>query len=83
MKLKHTIVTVLMMFVFIEQTIAQCSVCTKTAEQLGEGPANALNNAIVYLMMIPLLIMVFIGYYWWKREKEIIKEEEKTHGKMS
>jgi hypothetical protein len=51
-------------------------VCTKTAEQLGEGPASALNNAIVYLMMTPLLIMGFVGYRWWKREQEIIAEEK-------
>ncbi|MBP1652624.1 MAG: hypothetical protein H6Q26_2781, partial [Bacteroidetes bacterium] len=25
------------------QTMAQCSLCTKTAQQLGEGPAKGLN----------------------------------------
>lgn len=55
--------------------IAQCSICTKTAQQLGEGPASALNNAIVYLMMTPLLIMGFVGYRWWKREKEVMASE--------
>lgn len=48
---------------------AQCSICTKTASQLGEGPAQGLNSAIIYLMITPLLIMFFIGYRWWKREK--------------
>jgi hypothetical protein len=42
---------------------------------LGEGPASALNNAIVYLMMTPLLIMGFVGYRWWKREKEVMASE--------
>lgn len=55
---------------------AQCSICTKTAQQLGEGPASALNNAIVYLMMTPLLIMGFVGYRWWKREKEVMSAEQ-------
>jgi len=59
-------------------TQAQCSVCTKTAEQLGEGPASALNNAIVYLMMTPLLIMGFVGFRWWKREKAVIKAQENS-----
>lgn len=57
---------------------AQCSVCTKTAEQLGEGPASALNNAIVYLMMTPLLIMGFVGYRWWKREKAVTAFEQNS-----
>jgi len=82
-KLKHLIIAILMLFVFIEQATAQCSVCTKTAEQLGEGPASALNTGIIYLMLIPFIIIFFLGYYWWKREKQIMKEEEVTHGKMS
>lgn len=49
--------------------MAQCSICTKTASQLGDGPAQGLNAAIVYLMFTPLAIMGFIGYRWWKREK--------------
>ena len=47
----------------------QCSICTKTASQLGEGPAHALNTAIVYLMMTPFAIIGFIGYKWWKSQK--------------
>lgn len=49
---------------------AQCSICTKTASQLGEGPARGLNAAILYLMFTPLAIMLFIGYKWWKKEKQ-------------
>lgn len=52
---------------------AQCSICTKTASQLGEKPAKALNGAIIYLMSTPLLIIGFIGWRWWKMQK---KEEE-------
>ena len=55
--------------------MAQCSICTKTAEQMGEGPAKALNGAIVYLMVMPFAIVGFIGYRWWKREKQIISEQ--------
>jgi len=52
---------------------AQCSICTKTASQLGEKPAKALNGAIVYLMSAPLLIIGFIGWRWWKMQQ---KEEQ-------
>ncbi len=47
----------------------QCSVCTKTALQLGEKPARGLNQGIIYLMLTPLAVMGFIGYRWWKNEK--------------
>ena len=50
---------------------AQCSICTKTASQLGEGPAKGLNAGIVYLMFTPLSIAGVIGYMWWKREKQL------------
>jgi hypothetical protein len=49
---------------------AQCSICTKTASQLGEKPARALNGAIIYLMGAPFAIVGFIGWRWWKSQKE-------------
>ena len=49
---------------------AQCSVCTKTALQMGEKPAQGLNSAILYLMMAPFAIVGFIGYRWWKGNKK-------------
>jgi hypothetical protein len=48
----------------------QCSVCTKTALQMGEKPAKGLNQGILYLMMAPFAIVGFIGYRWWKGNKQ-------------
>ncbi|MEO8174293.1 MAG: hypothetical protein ABI581_14460 [Sediminibacterium sp.] len=53
---------------------AQCSICTKTASQLGEGPASALNSAILYLAGAPFAIMGYIGWRWWKNEKALNKK---------
>ena len=50
---------------------AQCSVCTKTASQMGEKPAKALNQGILYLMMAPFAIVGFIGYRWFKYNRHI------------
>jgi hypothetical protein len=50
---------------------AQCSICTKTASQLGEGPAKGLNTGILYLMFAPLAIASFVGIKWWRNEKRI------------
>jgi hypothetical protein len=49
--------------------LAQCSICTKTAQQLGQGPASGLNAGIIYLAAMPFLIFGFIGYRWWKSNK--------------
>jgi hypothetical protein len=51
------------------QVMAQCSLCTKTAQQLGEGPAKGLNNGILYLALTPLLIIGILGYRWWRSNR--------------
>ena len=56
---------------------AQCAMCTKTAQQLGEKPAIGLNNGILYLMLAPFIIVGFIGFRWWKNNKQIEEEEQK------
>ncbi len=48
---------------------AQCSICTRTAQQLGERPARALNKGIIYLAFAPLAICGFVGYRWWKHNQ--------------
>ncbi|WP_143309697.1 hypothetical protein [Chitinophaga vietnamensis] len=50
--------------------MAQCSLCTKTAQQLGEGPAKGLNNGILMLALTPLVIIGFLAYRWWRSNKE-------------
>lgn len=57
---------------------AQCSICTKTAGQLGEKKAGALNSGIVYLMLTPFAIAGYIGYRWWKNEKQVIADEQQS-----
>jgi hypothetical protein len=64
------ILTVLLIIVFTSMVtgpvFAQCAMCTKTAQQLGEKPAEGLNSGILYLMAAPLALMGVIGYRWWK-----------------
>ncbi|MES2772763.1 MAG: hypothetical protein V4722_01170 [Bacteroidota bacterium] len=61
----------LVLTVFVTAAAAQCSICTKTSMQQGEQAGKGMNGGIVYLMMMPLAIMGFLGYRWWKREKQI------------
>ena len=67
MKKCLTIFSVFMMLVLVySNSSAQCAMCTKTAQQLGEKPALGLNSGILYLMLMPFAIMGFIAYRWWK-----------------
>ncbi|MBC6491876.1 hypothetical protein ACFSQD_10870 [Flavihumibacter stibioxidans] len=51
---------------------AQCSICTKTAQQMGERPAKALNSGIVYLAATPLALFAIIGIRWYRANKDIL-----------
>ena len=48
---------------------AQCSICTRTVQQMGERPGKAFNAGIVYLAFTPLAIGGFLGYRWWKQNR--------------
>lgn len=52
------------------QTMAQCSLCTKTAQQLGEGPAKGLNAGILYLAVTPLLIIAILGFRYYRNNRQ-------------
>jgi hypothetical protein len=55
------------LFIGVNKAEAQCSVCTKTAAQLGEKPAKGLNAGIIYLALTPFAIFGVIAYRWWRR----------------
>ena len=54
---------------------AQCALCTKTAQQLGEKPAQGMNSGILYLMVMPFAIVGFIGFRWWKNNQEVEEQQ--------
>jgi hypothetical protein len=56
-------------FLFSYFATAQCSICTKTTQQLGEKPAKGLNSGILYLAFMPLAIVGVIGFRWWRTNK--------------
>jgi hypothetical protein len=57
------------MLLVIPQSQGQCSICTKTAQQLGERPAKGLNAGILYLAFAPLALVGIIGFKWWRKNK--------------
>jgi hypothetical protein len=67
MKRLISLVMLCFMLLKVEVSEAQCSICTKTAQQLGHKPAKALNTGIIYLMIAPLAIIGFVGFRWWKQ----------------
>jgi hypothetical protein len=71
--MKKALAAILLFFMLLAiapSVQAQCSVCTKTTQQLGEKPAKGLNAGIIYLMATPLAIIGLLGYRWWRSRDE-------------
>jgi len=73
--MKKAALTIFSAIIIWSNCMAQCSICTKTAAQLGVKPAKGLNAGILYLMLTPPTVAGFIGVRWWKREKEVMAQE--------
>lgn len=73
--MKKRLLIILFAFLCLSSAYAQCSICTKTASQLGEKPAKGMNSGILYLMFTPLGIAGYLGFRWWQREKLVIQDE--------
>ena len=72
-QLKKLLLTIFITFQLTLSSVisvnAQCSICSKTAQQMGEKPAKGFNAGIIYLMLTPFAIAGFVGYRWWKNNK--------------
>ncbi|MBA2563629.1 MAG: hypothetical protein H0V14_12130 [Chitinophagaceae bacterium] len=71
---KRLVIFIFLLFIclaFINSTSnAQCSICAKTTQQMGEKPAKGFNSGIIYLMLTPFAVMGYVGYKWWKSNKD-------------
>ena len=52
----------------VASAMAQCSICTKTAGQIGQEAGKGFNAGILYLAAMPFAIAGYIAFKW--REKE-------------
>lgn len=72
MKRKLTFFLILFMICLglgLSKINAQCSICTRTTQQMGERPGKAFNAGIIYLAFTPLAIGGILGYRWYKQNR--------------
>ena len=48
---------------------AQCSICSKSVQQMGDKPAKGFNTGIIYMMLVPYVAIGVVGYKWWKANR--------------
>jgi len=61
-KLFFILLFVTLFQLFAVRSSGQCSICTKTTQQMGEKPAKGLNSGILYLAFAPFAIAAYVGY---------------------
>jgi len=61
---------IILLQVITASLFAQCSICTKTASQMGEEAGKGFNAGVLYLAAMPFAIMGYIAFKWWKNEKQ-------------
>lgn len=73
---KYLVIIFLVFTVFLLnpiEVLGQCSMCRSIAESSvsgGQQIGRGLNNGIIYMMGIPYLILVILGYFLFKRIKQ-------------
>lgn len=62
---------VIIAFIFSVTANAQCAMCRAAIETEGNtGKAEAINDGIVYLMVIPYILVGAIGFYIYRMRKQ-------------
>ena len=56
--------------ILVVSAMAQCSICTKTAGQIGQEAGKGFNAGILYLGGMPFAIAGYIAFKWWKQDKQ-------------
>jgi hypothetical protein len=79
------VVLLILSFVLLNasEIFAQCAMCRSTLENNysngNPGIASGINTGILYLLVMPYLAVIFIGYFWYKSSKNAQKELYRRH----
>jgi len=71
MCIKKIVFLALFFLFFTIPSVAQCAMCRAAVESEGNGvKAEAINDGIVYLMVIPYVLVAGIGFAVYKMKKK-------------
>lgn len=76
--MKKITVLVFVLLLTSESILAQCAMCRSTLENNysngDPGIAAGINTGILYLLSMPYLAVIVIGYMWYKSSKNANKK---------
>lgn len=80
---KTLLIVFALFFAMATDAEAQCAMCRSTLENNysngNPGIAAGINTGILYLLAMPYLAVIFIGYFWYKSSKNAQKELYRRH----
>jgi hypothetical protein len=75
---RRTLIIAFLMIGATSETFAQCAMCRSTLENNysngNPGIAAGINTGILYLLSMPYLAVIIIGYLWYKSSKNAQKK---------
>jgi hypothetical protein len=75
---RWTLIIGFLMISAANETFAQCAMCRSTLENNysngNPGIAAGINTGILYLLSMPYLAVIIIGYLWYKSSKNAQKK---------
>ena len=70
--------TLMLITISVGDMLAQCAMCRSTLENNysngNPGIAAGINTGILYLLSMPYLAVIILGYLWYKSSKNASKE---------
>lgn len=77
--MKKLLLILIVLISLVPDVSAQCAMCRSTIENnLSNGDpglAAGLNTGILYLLALPYLVVMIIGYLWFKSTRNDRKEQ--------
>ena len=85
LKLKSVILFCALILLNVLQASSQCAMCRSTLENNfsngSPGIGAGINTGILYLLMLPYLAIITLGYFWYKSSRHA--EQELSNGNPS
>lgn len=80
--MKHLILVVVALSIAVTEAAAQCAMCRSTLENNfssgNPGIAAGINTGILYLLSMPYLAAMIIGYLWYKHTRNAQKLSQRS-----
>jgi hypothetical protein len=83
MKMRALILSIVFSVLSIVNASAQCAMCRSTLENNfsngNPGIGAGINTGILYLLVLPYLAVLVLGYFWYKSSKNGEQELSGSH----